>query len=290
VSEVVIRNVSVWFGRDEANRVVALDDVSLRVADGEFVCILGPSGCGKSTLLNVVGGLVRANAGEVLVGGAPVAGPGPDRGMVFQSYTLYPWLSARDNIEFGLTLARLPKTERRRVSDRLIELVRLHGFADAYPKALSGGMRQRVAIARALATNPRVLLMDEPFGALDAQTRALMQELLLDVWSRDHRTVVFITHDVDEAIFLADRVVVMSRRPGRIRLELPVSLPRPRSYALLASPHFGDLKRRVLDVIHEESVLALDDRPSDRPPDPRHDPIGRRPDHLFAGPGSDVIN
>ena len=178
--------------------------------------------------------------------------------MVFQSYTLYPWLTVRANIEFGLKLAKMPAKERRRVSDRLIELVRLDGFAEAYPKALSGGMRQRVAIARALANNPRVLLMDEPFGALDAQTRALMQELLLDVWNRDGRTVIFVTHDIDEAIFLADRVLIMSHRPGRIRLELPVPLPRPRGYAMLATPEFGELKRQVLDVIHEESVLALE--------------------------------
>ena len=250
--------------KTETGSVHALEDLSIEVAGGEFVCVVGPSGCGKSTLLNVVGGLVRASAGEVLVDGAPVVGPGPDRGMVFQSYTLYPWLSVRKNIEFGLQLAGMPQANRRVVSDRLIELVRLQGFAEAYPKALSGGMRQRVAIARALANNPKVLLMDEPFGALDAQTRALMQELLLDVWSREHRTVVFITHDIDEAIFLADRVYIMSRRPGRIRLELPVPLPRPRSYALLASPMFAELKRQVLDVIHEESILAMDDAAGDR--------------------------
>jgi NitT/TauT family transport system ATP-binding protein len=258
VSELLIDNVSVWFDDRQRGRVLAVDNVSAAIADREFVCIVGPSGCGKSTLLNVVGGLVHANTGEVLVDGQPIAGPGPDRGMVFQSYTLYPWLSVRANIEFGLKLAKVSASERRRVSDRLIELVRLEGFADTYPKALSGGMRQRVAIARALANNPRVLLMDEPFGALDAQTRALMQELLLDVWNRDGRTVVFVTHDIDEAIFLADRVLIMSHRPGRIRLELPVPLPRPRGYALLATPEFGELKRQVLDVIHEESVLALE--------------------------------
>ena len=258
MSELLIDRVSVWFDDRQRGRVLAVDDVSAAVADREFVCVVGPSGCGKSTLLNVVGGLVHANTGEVLVDGQPIVGPGPDRGMVFQSYTLYPWLSVRANIEFGLKLAKMPAAERRRVSDRLIELVRLEGFADVYPKALSGGMRQRVAIARALANNPRVLLMDEPFGALDAQTRALMQELLLDVWSRDGRTVIFVTHDIDEAIFLADRVLIMSHRPGRIRLELPVSLARPRGYALLATPEFGELKRQVLDVIHEESVLALE--------------------------------
>jgi NitT/TauT family transport system ATP-binding protein len=258
MSEVVVRNVSVWFVGPRDQPVDALDDVSLTVASGEFVCIVGPSGCGKSTLLNVIGGLVRAGAGEVLVDGTPVVGPGPDRGMVFQSYTLYPWLTVRDNIEFGLRLANLPKRERRATSDRLLDLVRLQGFADTYPKALSGGMRQRVAIARALANNPAVLLMDEPFGALDAQTRSLMQELLLDIWSTEHRTVVFITHDIDEAIFLADRVLIMSHRPGRIRLELPVPLPRPRPYALLASPTFAELKRQVLDVIHVESLLALE--------------------------------
>jgi NitT/TauT family transport system ATP-binding protein len=258
VSELLIDNVSVWFDDRQRGRVLAVDGVSAEISDGEFVCVVGPSGCGKSTLLNVVGGLVHANIGQVLVDGQPIAGPGPDRGMVFQSYTLYPWLSVRANIEFGLKLAKVPAAERRRVSDRLIELVRLEGFADTYPKALSGGMRQRVAIARALANNPRVLLMDEPFGALDAQTRALMQELLLDVWNREGRTVVFVTHDIDEAIFLADRVLIMSHRPGRIRLELPVPLTRPRGYALLATPEFAELKRQVLDVIHEESVLALE--------------------------------
>ena len=257
MSDVVIANVSVWFDDRQRGRVLAVDDVSATIADGEFVCIVGPSGCGKSTLLNVVGGLVRASAGAVYVDRQRVTGPGPDRGMVFQSYTLYPWLNVRANIEFGLQLARMPSAERRRISDRLIELVRLDGFADAYPKALSGGMRQRVAIARALANNPRVLLMDEPFGALDAQTRALMQELLLDVWNRDGRTVLFITHDIDEAIFLADRVLIMSHRPGKIRLELPVPLPRPRGYAILATAEFGALKRQVLDIIHEESLLAL---------------------------------
>ncbi len=258
MSDLRIRNVSVWFEDRQRGRVLAVDDISAAIADGEFVCIVGPSGCGKSTLLNVVGGLVHANAGEVVVDGRPVTGPGPDRGMVFQSYTLYPWLTVRANIEFGLKLGNMSAKERRRVSDDLIELVRLDGFAEAYPKALSGGMRQRVAIARALANNPRVLLMDEPFGALDAQTRALMQELLLDVWNRDGRTVLFVTHDIDEAIFLADRVLIMSHRPGRIRLELAVALPRPRGYAMLATPEFGELKRQVLDVIHEESLLALE--------------------------------
>jgi NitT/TauT family transport system ATP-binding protein len=258
VSEVVVRDVSVWFDDRQRGRVLAVDDVSATIGDGEFVCIVGPSGCGKSTLLNVVGGLVRANTGEVLLDGQLVTGPGPDRGMVFQSYTLYPWLTVRDNIEFGLVLAGMPGRERHPISTQLVELVRLQGFADAYPKALSGGMRQRVAIARALAINPRVLLMDEPFGALDAQTRALMQELLLDIWSRDGRTVVFVTHDIDEAIFLADRVLIMSHRPGRIRLELAVPLVRPRGYAVQATPEFAALKRQVLDVIHEESVLALE--------------------------------
>ncbi|MCC7023512.1 MAG: ABC transporter ATP-binding protein [Thermomicrobiales bacterium] len=257
MSEVVIANVSVWFDDRQRGRVMAVDDVSATIGDGEFVCIVGPSGCGKSTLLNVIGGLARPSAGAVFVDQRPASGPGPDRGMVFQSYTLYPWLTVRANIEFGLQLARMPSRQRRAISDRLLELVRLEGFADAYPKALSGGMRQRVAIARALANNPLVLLMDEPFGALDAQTRALMQELLLDVWQRDARTVLFVTHDIDEAIFLADRVLIMSHRPGRIRLELPVPLHRPREYSMLATPEFGALKRQVLDIIHEESVLAL---------------------------------
>ncbi|HZS89544.1 MAG TPA: ABC transporter ATP-binding protein [Chloroflexota bacterium] len=249
---VTIEHVTMVYGGRKP--VTALDDVTMEVGDGEFVSIVGASGCGKSTLLNIVGGLIAPTRGTVLLDGQPIEGPGADRGMVFQSYTLYPWLNVRKNIEFGLSLGRVPKEKRRRVADDLIGQMRLRGFEDAYPKALSGGMKQRVAIARALANEPRVLLMDEPFGALDAQTRTVMQELLLDIWDRRRTTVLFVTHDIDEAIFLSDIVYVFSSRPGRLRLRLEIDLPRPRLLDVMSSPEFGAFKREVLGIIHGESL------------------------------------
>ena len=234
--------------------VLALDDISLDVQEGQFGAIVGASGCGKSTLLNIVGGLVTPTEGEVRLDGEPIDGPGADRGMVFQSYTLYPWKTVRRNVEFGLALRRAPKEERRAVTDALIAQVGLEGFADAYPKALSGGMKQRVAIARALANDPKVLLMDEPFGALDAQTRVVMQELLLDIWERSRKTVLFVTHDIDEAILLADVVYVLSSRPGTLRLRLPIDLERPRSLDTMGMQQFAAYKRRILEIIHRESL------------------------------------
>ena len=254
MSEVLVRNVSVWFDGRRGERVDALADVSLTVADGEFVCVVGPSGCGKSTLLNVIGGLVRASAGEVLVDGAPVAGPGPDRGMVFQSYTLFPWLTVAGNVEFALRGEPMSKRERREVARAHLALVGLEGFADSYPSQLSGGMRQRVAIARALSYRPKILLMDEPFGALDAQTRQLMQELLTRVWEQHRLTVLFVTHDIDEAVFLSDRVLLMTARPGRIKEDVAIELERPRRFELLASPEFLDYKARLLASVREESL------------------------------------
>jgi ABC-type nitrate/sulfonate/bicarbonate transport system ATPase subunit len=243
--------------RGRSGAVRALDPVSFEVPEGQFACIVGPSGCGKSTLLMVAAGLVRPTSGEVLVDGRPVLDPSADRGMVFQSYSLYPWLSVRRNIEFGLELKRTPRAERRRVSSELISLMKLDGFADAYPRALSGGMKQRVAIARALANDPRVLLMDEPFGALDAQTRQIMQELLTDIWERYGKTVLFVTHDIDEAVFLGDAIHVMTARPGRIRSVIPVDLSRPRSFETQASPRFAEIRRQVTEIIHEESLKAV---------------------------------
>ena len=252
MSGVTIDHVSmVYPGRPP---VTALDDVAMEVGEGEFVSIVGASGCGKSTLLNIVGGLIAPTHGTVLLDGEPVEGPGADRGMVFQSYTLYPWLTVRKNVEFGLSLNRVPKEQRRRVVDGLLGQMRLQGFEDAYPKALSGGMKQRVAIARALANQPRVLLMDEPFGALDAQTRTVMQELLTDIWESLRTTVLFVTHDIDEAIFLSDVVYVFSSRPGRLRLRLEIDLPRPRTLDSMATPAFGAFKRDILSIIHGESL------------------------------------
>ena len=238
--------------------VQALERISLTVPDGQFACIVGPSGCGKSTLLMVAAGLVDPTEGEVLVDGKPTSHPGADRGMVFQSYSLYPWLSVRRNIEFGLEIKKTPKSKRQQRSDELIRLMKLDGFSDAYPKALSGGMKQRAAIARALANDPQVLLMDEPFGALDAQTRQIMQEMLTEIWQRYRKTVLFVTHDIEEAIFLGDVIYVMTNRPGRIRTTLAVDLPRPRTFEMVGSPQFAALRNQVVGIIHEESLRAVE--------------------------------
>ena len=230
-------------------RVLALDNVSVEVPDGHFACIVGASGCGKSTLLNIMAGLVRPSAGTIDVGGHPVLGPGADRGMVFQSYTLFPWLRVRENIEFGPAMKGVASAERRRIAEGLLEEMGLTEFARAFPTELSGGMKQRVAIARALANDPEVLLMDEPFGALDALTRASAQRFLTQVWEQHRRTIAFVTHDIDEAIYLADTVFVMSPRPGRVKDVVTVDLPRPRSLDDLSTPRFGELKHRILTEI-----------------------------------------
>jgi NitT/TauT family transport system ATP-binding protein len=234
--------------------VQALDHASLELADNEFVSLVGTSGCGKSTLLSIVAGLQETTAGVVLVDGHPVDGPGRDRGVVFQSYTLFPWLTARQNIEFALRGERMSTARRREVAEEQLRLVGLERFADAHPNQLSGGMKQRVAIARALSYRPQILLMDEPFGALDALTRQLMQELLTTVWEQHRLTVLFVTHDVEEAVYISDRVLVMTNRPGRIKKEVRVDLPRPRAYDMLGSPRFGELYGEVLDSIREESL------------------------------------
>lgn len=233
--------------------IVALDGFDLNVADGEFVCLLGPSGCGKTTVLRIVAGLETATAGEVLVRGKKVSSAGPDRGVVFQEFALFPWLTVRRNIEFGLEVKGLPPEKRLEVSRRYIELVGLEGFENAHPKELSGGMKQRVGIARALANDPQVLLMDEPFGSLDAQTRNLMQRELLRIWTATRKTVLFVTHSVDEAVFLADRIVVMTARPGRVRETIEVRLPRPRDRT---SNEFIVIRGRVLSELDEEFEKA----------------------------------
>jgi NitT/TauT family transport system ATP-binding protein len=234
----------------------AIEPTSLYVDDNDFICLLGPSGCGKSTLLRIVAGLDRPTTGRVLLDGEPVVGPGPDRGMVFQSYTLFPWLTVEENIGFGLREKGVPAAERRRVTAHFIARVGLRGFERHYPRMLSGGMQQRTALARALANDPKVLLLDEPFGALDNQTRALMQELLLDIWEADRKTVLFVTHDIDEAIFMANRVAVMTTRPGRIKSDVHVDLPHPRHYTLKTAPEFSAYKARLTEEIREESIRA----------------------------------
>ena len=241
-----------------ASSVAALQDLDLAVGENEFVSIIGPSGCGKSSFLQLVAGLDLPDRGEIRVDGAPVEAPGADRGMVFQGYTLFPWLTVAQNVRFGMKKSGLPAREQEELARGTIDLVGLTGFEDAYPNQLSGGMRQRAAIARALVARPKVLLMDEPFGALDAQTRLLMQELLLDVWERERVTVLFVTHDVEEAIVLSDRVYVMTARPGRIKAEVLVDLPRPRQfYEAEFDPRFQALRRQLLQLIREEAQAAF---------------------------------
>jgi ABC-type nitrate/sulfonate/bicarbonate transport system ATPase subunit len=259
VSKLRIEDVSRTFpARAGATPTRALEPVSLSIADNDFITILGPSGCGKSTLLRIVAGLDRATTGRVLLDGAAVTGPGPDRGMVFQSYTLFPWLSIADNIAFGLREKGVREGERRRVATEWCARVGLTGFERHYPKQLSGGMQQRTAIARVLANEPKIMLLDEPFGALDNQTRALMQEMLLDIWQRERKTVMFVTHDIEESIFLASRVVVMSARPGRIKADVRIDLPYPRHYTLKTSPEFSALKARLTEEIRVEAVRAAE--------------------------------
>ncbi len=252
-----LRDITMTFRSRRGEEVVAVDDLSIDVADREFSCIVGPSGCGKSTLLRVVAGLVRPTSGEVLLDGRRISSPGADRGMVFQAYTLFPWLTVQGNVEFGLKLKHLPSAQIAQIAREHLEMVGLKGFERHYPKELSGGMMQRVAIARALANDPQVLLMDEPFGALDAQTRAIMQELLVDLWQRTPKTILFVTHDIDEALFLGDRVYIMTARPGRVKQVLDVNLPRPRSFDVTTSPIFIEQKRAVLDSIKLESLRAI---------------------------------
>ena len=238
--------------------IVAIQDLTLSVNQDEFVSLIGPSGCGKSTFLMIAAGLEDASQGCVTVSGNEVRGAGADRGMVFQSYTLFPWLTVQQNICFALKKSRFSQKEQDERVTRYIQRVGLEGFEQSYPNQLSGGMRQRVAIARALVYNPQMLLMDEPFGALDAQTRLLMQELLLKVWELERITVLFVTHDVQEALLLSDRVYVMTARPGRIKAEVTIDLPRPRSLASTeASPRFIQLRNQVLGMIREEAQLAF---------------------------------
>jgi NitT/TauT family transport system ATP-binding protein len=250
-----IRGVHKEFVKGE-RRVLALQDIDLTVAQHEFVAILGPSGCGKSTLLNMVAGFDRPTRGSVKVEEEEIVDPSPRRCVVFQEPALFPWLTVMDNVVFGPKNRRQPAAEYRPRAAQIIEQVGLRGFEASYPAELSGGMRQRVGIARVLIMEPRVLLMDEPFGSLDAQTRSLMQELLLALWQRHQQTVLFITHDIEEALLLADRVCVMTARPGRIKKSIPVPMPRPRAIELTLSPEFNALRREVLDLIREESVRA----------------------------------
>ncbi len=246
-----IHEVSKTF-RSNAQDTQALLATSLSVAENDFITILGPSGCGKSTLLRMVAGLDVPTTGHIELDGHTVTEPGADRGMVFQSYTLFPWLTVLQNVCFGLREKGLPLAEQEAIARQFLQQVGLQDFAHHFPKQLSGGMQQRTALARALANNPRILLMDEPFGALDHQTRELMQELLQDIWQSQRKTVLFVTHDIDEAIFMGNRVVVMSARPGRIKCDWPVDLPYPRHYSVKTTAAFSELKARLTEEIRIE--------------------------------------
>ena len=232
--------------------VVALNGVNFDIKENEFICVIGPSGCGKSTLLNIIAGLLEPTAGQILVDGKPIQGTGTDRGVVFQQYALFPWLTVKKNVEFGLKLKGLSKEECEAISMKYLKMVELEKFADSYPKELSGGMKQRVAIARAYAMNPEVLLMDEPFGALDAQTRTQLQTELLKAWEEEHKTCFFVTHDIEEAIVLATSVVIMSARPGRIKEVVDIDIPYPRDQETKMSDRFIELKNHIWGQVYQE--------------------------------------
>lgn len=238
------------------NQVNALQNINMKINPQEFAVIVGPSGCGKTTLLNMAAGLEHPTRGSIYLNGEVIDQPGPERGMVFQAYTLFPWLTVEKNVAFGPRQRGLAEGEIKKIVDRYLNVTGLSKFGNLYPKALSGGMKQRVAIARALANDPEVLLMDEPFGALDAQTRVVMQELLLQVWEEDHKTVLFITHDIDEAIFLADTIYVMTRQPGTIKRIISVPFERPYDHSILLTPEFIELKKEITELIWEESKQA----------------------------------
>jgi NitT/TauT family transport system ATP-binding protein len=251
-----ISGIGVEF-RTKDTIVQAVKDVSLNVQPSEFVSLIGPSGCGKSTLLSIVAGFVKPSTGEARLDGKPITKPGSDRGVVFQQYSLFPWLTVRRNVEFGLRMSGVSRDKREVNARTLLGLAGLLAFENHYPDQLSGGMKQRIGIVRALATSPQVLLMDEPFGALDTQTRVVMQEILTNIWQQFRISVLFITHDIEEAIFLSDRIYVMTARPGRIKAEITVPLPRPRTAGMTETPQFMTLVRELKGLIREESIAAM---------------------------------
>jgi ABC-type nitrate/sulfonate/bicarbonate transport system ATPase subunit len=258
VAQLAVESVSRVFPAPRGKGTIeALRPVDLAVARNDFITILGPSGCGKSTLLRIVAGLDTPTTGRVLLDGRPVTAPGPDRGMVFQSYTLFPWLNVLENICFGLRERGMAPAAQRERAAYFIDRIGLKGFEHHYPKQLSGGMQQRTALARALANDPQILLLDEPFGALDNQTRVLMQELLLGIWEQDRKTILFVTHDVDEAIFMANRVIVFTARPGGIKTETAIGLPHPRHYTVKTTPRFAEYKAALTESIRAEVLQTI---------------------------------
>jgi NitT/TauT family transport system ATP-binding protein len=256
---VEVEDLSVVFKRrDQYGPLLVLESTSFKINPGEFVCLLGPSGCGKSTILNLIAGFLKPTRGQVLVDGQPVKKPGADRGFVFQQYSLLPWKTTFENVEFGLKIRGVSRTERTELVNDYLNRVGLYKHRHSYPHQLSGGMQQRASIVRALVNSPSVLLMDEPFAALDAQTRHMMQELLLNIWSDLNSTVIFVTHDIEEAVFLSDRILVMGVRPGRIKKTVVVNLERPRHIDTILSPNFVNLNRQVFELIREETLKSMD--------------------------------
>lgn len=258
MADLVIRKLGkTYFDLYAGRHVTAVTDVSLEIHRGEFVSIVGPSGCGKTTLLNMVAGFIPPSQGEILLGGRGVKGPGPDRGVVFQNFALFPWKTVLDNVAFGLKMRGMPRQERERIAREYVALVGLTGAETRYPNELSGGMQQRVGVARALANNPDLLLMDEPFASVDAQTRMTLQEELTRIWEARHPTILFVTHDVDEAVFLSDRVTVLSKSPGTVRAEIPIALPRPRSWSRMVEDHtFKTLVAKVLALVRDSNAFG----------------------------------
>ena len=253
MADLVIRKLGkIYFDLYAGQHVTAVADVSLEIHTGEFVSLVGPSGCGKTTLLNMIAGFIPQSEGEITLGGRQVRGPGPDRGVVFQSFALFPWKTVLENVAFGPKMRGIPRGERERIAKEYVALVGLAGSEGRYPNELSGGMQQRVGVARALANNPELLLMDEPFASVDAQTRMTLQEELTRVWEAKHPTILFVTHDVDEAVFLSDRVIVLSRSPGTVRAEVSIPLPRPRSWTrAVEDGQFKSLAARVLNLVRD---------------------------------------
>ncbi|MBW9220359.1 ABC transporter ATP-binding protein [Methanothermococcus sp. SCGC AD-155-N22] len=247
-----IRNVSKKFV-SKNKEILAVDNITFNVRYNEFLSIVGPSGCGKSTLLRMIAGLEKPTSGEILMEGKKIEGPGAERGLVFQQYTLLPWRNVLDNVAFGLEIRGLPKKERYEIAKRFIKMIGLEGFEEAYPYELSGGMQQRVAIARTLANDPKIVLMDEPFGALDTQTRTILQHELLKIWEKEKKTVLFVTHSVDEAVYLSDRVIVMTARPGRIKDIISIDLPRPRKRDTL---EFIEYRKRIVNILKDEVLKS----------------------------------
>jgi len=252
MSAVTVQHVTKLFARDDGEPTIALKDVNLEIEEKQFICIVGASGCGKTTLLRIIAGLETTTEGAILLNGVAVEGTDTDRGMVFQEYSLFPWKSVIDNIAFSLEMKGIPKAERRQTAEKYLKIIHLEQFRDAYPHELSGGMRQRVAIARALANEPMVLLMDEPFGALDAQTRNVMQRELLEIWTETQKTIIFVTHSVDEAVFLADKIVILSPGPGKIEEVISVDLPRMRHRT---APKFAELRKHILESMEKSATI-----------------------------------